>query len=230
MSVVGDVRRAIGFERVGSNAVEIIGGGGSQDSKTRTLGAGSSTNKSINDTANSRFLNFNFDCGAASGDNRGMYLRLWLTGGAGGEALRVFTTMDASAGTAHGAHISLNFALTKVLSGQGVAMRSTLHVPNDATPTGTLAACQGEIYCDGNSADISGTTAHGLFRGVVAGGNSTAQNLVKYLFTLSIPTGSGNMRETGITAATINAATTEAIRIWVEGVGLRFIPVATAIA
>ena len=195
----------------------------------KLLGAGTSASPAIMSTVGTNAIQFYVRHTGASGDNRLMYLRLYLQGGAGGECLRAFTTVNTSAGTAHGAHISLSFALTKALSGLGVASRNTLHLPNDTSATGTLAATQSELFLDGTSATL-GTAAVALHRYIVDGGDATAKARVKNLLSLSIPTGAGNMRETGIVAATMAAATTEAIRINIEGVGTRFIPIATAIA
>lgn len=159
--------------------------------------------------ANSRFLDFNFENAATSGDNRGMYLRLFHTGtGGGGEALRVFTTVNANCGTAHGAHISLNFLNTagaSETSGLGVAGRNTLHIPNVASwaPTGTYAAVQAEIYSDGSLSDPAGMTKLSFLR-IVNGGNATGRADVDddaFLMELSgFTNASGNM-VSGNTAA-----------------------------
>ena len=75
------------------------------------LGAGTSTNKFTTATANTKFMEFRLENSATSGDNRGQYLRLYLSGaGGGGEASRIFTTeKNVAAGNAHGQHCSLNF-------------------------------------------------------------------------------------------------------------------------
>ena len=137
--------------------------------------AGNSTTRLQTSSANTKFLQYYFENTATSGDNRGMYLRLYLSGaGSGGEAARIFTTInDVACGTAHGAHISLNFASTGELTGLGVAMRATLHVPDDAGWTGgTLAAIQAEIFSDGAASDTDGLTEISFIR-VVNGGNSS---------------------------------------------------------
>lgn len=141
------------------------------------LGSGNSTAalRMTTATANKRFMNFYFENTATSGDNRGMYLRLYLGGaGGGGEALRVFTSIDdVAAGTAHGAHISLNFTSTGSVTGLGVAGRNTLHVPNDASwAPGTIAAVQAEIYSDGANSDTDGATEVSFIR-VVNDGNAS---------------------------------------------------------
>lgn len=164
---------------------------------------GTSTAPVTKDTADMKFMAFYFDNGATSGDNRGMYLRLYHTGDGtgGGEALRCFTTVNANIGTAHGAHLSLNFEATaggSECSGLGVANRCTLHIPNVASwaPTGTYAAIQAEIYSDGANSDPAGMTDLSFFR-VVNGGNATGAADVDddaYLFSIQgFTAGTGNM-------------------------------------
>ncbi len=116
---------------------------------------GDSTTRMVNDTANYRFLNYNFDNGATSGDSRGMYLRQFITGaGGGGEAARIFSTVEDVAGaTVRGAHISLNFADTGTVTGLGVALECTLHIANQATQAGTLAPIKLAINSDGSTSD-----------------------------------------------------------------------------
>ena len=145
------------------------------------MGRGNSTTKYGTDVANSRFFDFNLENSATSGANRGMYLRIAFTGaGTGsGESLRAFTNVDANIGTAHGAHISLDFAATaggSECSGLGVANRCTLHIPNIASwaPTGTYAAVQSEIYSDGSASDPAGMTELSFFR-VVNGGHASGK-------------------------------------------------------
>ena len=149
--------------------------GGRNGSTAHVLGAGTSSSKVVCDTANTKFMEFRFDCGATSGDNRGMYLRLYTTGaGGGGEALRAFHTVeDVAAATVHGAHLSLSFGSTGSCTGQGIATRSTLHLPNEALTASnvTYSALQAEIYCDGASSDPAGNYISYLR--FVNGGNAT---------------------------------------------------------
>ena len=138
-------------------------------------GIGSSSDRETTSTAGANFLEYRLENSATSGDNRGEYLRLYLTGaGGGGEALRVFTTVeDVAAGTAHGAHISLNFGTSGTVTGQGIASRNTLHIPATALASNvTMAAVQAEIWSDASTSDPGGSTILSLFRGV-NGGNAT---------------------------------------------------------
>jgi hypothetical protein len=109
---------------------------------------------------------------AATGTTRGQYWRLYLTGGAGGECIRAFTTIenDTPADTVNGAHISLNFGSSDGnVTGLGTAVRGTLHIP-DRSLGGTTTAIQAELWADGSSSALGGTTS---FIRCVAGGDQT---------------------------------------------------------
>ncbi len=166
---------------------------------------GTSASRIVEDTANMRFININVDNGATSGDNRAMYLREFLTGtGGGGEALRAFTTVeDVRGGTAHGAHISLNFGDTGSLSGLGVAMRATLHIANQAYTSlpGTFAAIQPEIWSDGASSDPVGLTELSLIRCSIGGHANGIADVDDDAFLLVLTggtIGSGNIVESSV--------------------------------
>jgi len=145
------------------------------NSTTPLVLAGSSSAPITFTSANTKTLQYYFNNKATSGDNRGMYLRLYLSGaGSGGEAARIFTTInDVACGTAHGAHISLNFADSGELSGLGVAGRNTLHIPDDAGWTGgNLSPLMAEIYSDGAASDPDGVTNLSYIQ-IVNGGDSS---------------------------------------------------------
>lgn len=155
--------------------------GGSSNSAV-VWGQGTGAAPVVSSSANVNFLEHRFSSTTttAASDVRGYYLRLYIDGSTtgGGEALRAFTTVNASIGTAHGAHISLNFGASGAVSGQAIAGRNTLHLPS-GTATGTLAPLQGEIYLD--AADSAPSAAHGLLRLVVDGdatNKATVDNLM----------------------------------------------------
>jgi hypothetical protein len=143
------------------------------------MGIGNSTGRAQANAAGRNFLSFYFENYATSGDNRGMYLRQYLSGaGAGGEAARLFTTVNnVAAGTAHGAHISLSFGTTGTVTGLGVASRNTLHIANQATQAGTLAASQAELYADGSASGVAGTDVT-MLRFIVDGHADGIANIV----------------------------------------------------
>jgi len=148
-------------------------------SNALVMGIGTSSGRAQANAASRNFLSFYFENFATSGDNRGMYLRLYHSGaGAGGEAARLFTTVNnVAAGTAHGAHISLNFASTGTVTGLGVASRNTLHIANQATQAGTMAATQAELYADGSDSALAGTDAT-MLRFIVDGHADGIANIV----------------------------------------------------
>ena len=204
-----------------------IGGKGIDFGRTESgallHGAGTSTTRPTSATANTKFLSYYVECSASSGDNRGFYLRYYLSGGAGGEAARLYTSLTAAAGTAHGAHISLDFTSPGKVSGLGVAMRSTLHIINDTSATGTIAAIQAEAWCDGTSSDPTGAQ-HSLIRGTVAGGNSTARDKFLNFLSLAVSSGSGKMVYVGQNEPTWSSKTC-LIKILVNGVPMNLIAV-----
>jgi hypothetical protein len=169
------------------------------------MGVGTSTSRAQANAASRNFLSFYFENFATSGDNRGMYLRQYLSGaGSGGEAARIFNTVNnVAAGTAHGAHISLSFADTGTVTGLGVAMRATLHIANQATQAGTMAAIQAEINSDGATSDPAGSQLS--YIRVVNGGNTTGGADVDddaYLFDIQGHTiATGNMVAASATEA-----------------------------
>lgn len=158
---------------------------------------------------------------ATSGDNRGIYNRFYLSGAGGnGESLRSFTTVNnVTGGTAHGAHVSLSFGTSGKVSGQGVAVRGTLHIPSGGLNAGTYAAVQAEVYADG-----TGTTAvpTALFRGVVDGNATGAASVLTFL-DLAAAAGSGKIIDTDKTAITGKAG----LKVTVNGVAYGYIPIVT---
>jgi hypothetical protein len=141
-------------------------------SGAQLMGLGTSSAPATISAADKKFMSFYLRNNATSGDNRGMYLRLYLGGaGGGGEAARIFTTVkDVAAATAHGAHISLDFGSTGTITGQGIASRNTLHLANQALASNvTLAATQSEIYCDGSDSDPGASTKLSFHRFVLDG-------------------------------------------------------------
>lgn len=200
---------------------------GTKSNNALMLGAGTSSDRESTSTADTNFMEFRFENSAATGDNRGMYLRLYLTGAGagGGESLRAFTTVeDVAKGTVHGAHISVNFGSSGSVTGQAVAMRGTLHIPNTAVSTGTQAAVQAEIYADGSSSDISGIN-HALFRGVV-GGDATGAATVANFLMLSAPAPASNAF---IDTDEGGGAAYAGLAVLIEGVGVKYIPLLDAV-
>lgn len=136
------------------------------------MGIGTSTAQPASSAVDRNWLSFYLKSNAASGTSRGMYLRLYIPDGAGGEAARIFTTVSSNtpADTVNGAHISLSFGSSAGnVTGLGTASRNTLHVPNRSLG-GTTTAIQAELYADGASSANGGTIS---FLRAVLDGNAT---------------------------------------------------------
>lgn len=187
------------------------------------LGSGTSSSYKTTSTAGKNFVSFYFGSSATSGDARGIYNRLYLTGAAGnGESLRSFTTVsDVAAATAHGAHISLSFGTSGSVTGQGAAVRATLHVPTTSTAFGgTVSAGLSEVWFDGTSSTLANTTQHSVHR-FCALGSTAATALCLNVWSLE-GFGTTNTIKTGTVAGT-----KKGIRILIDGV-VHYIDVGTA--
>lgn len=172
------------------------------------MGAGTNSDPVTSQSTGINFIDFRTKSTATTGDIRGMYLRHYLSGGAGGDGARIFATVDSAIGTAQGAHISLSYGATGATSGQAIAMRGTLHIADRATSIGTAAAVQAEVFCDGNDSAATGTLS--LFRAVVDGGDETARNTVDYFMT-------GVQLGSNIFAAESSAAVSHTLKCNING-------------
>ena len=161
---------------VGENAEPAI-----NPSNALLMGVGTSTARAKVSDADKNFMTFYLENSATSGTNRGMYLREYISGaGGGGEALRVFTTVNnVAAGSVHGAHISLNFGTSGTVTGEGLAMRGTLHLADQALASNvTLSALQAEIYCDGSATDPGDNTLLSFLRFNLDGNSEGIANTI----------------------------------------------------
>jgi len=217
-----------------------VNGTGAAAASGLLLGGGTTADPVTTSTADAKFIELRCETTATSGDNRLAYLRYELGGTGGGECLRALTRIDANVGTAHGAHISLAFTATAGVSecsGLGVAARATLHIPNVASwaPTGTYSAGMFEIYSDGTASDPAGMTELSVLQLSNSGDGTGKADVDTDAFLLSVQgftvgdEAADKVWINTITAATINAACTEALKIKV-GSNTRYIPIATATA
>lgn len=194
------------------------------------IGNGTSAFPLTNASADKSFIDFRVKSTSATGTTRGLYQRLYLSAGAGGEAGRFFTTVENNTpvDTCNGVHTSLNFGSSAGnISGLGTALRGTVHVPGRSLG-GTVAALQAEFYGDAANGAIGGTAS--FLRCVLDGDASAKGSFDDNGFLMDIQgatAGAAHVFRTGLTASTINAATTCALRIKV-GATTYFIPVATA--
>ncbi len=212
-----------------------INTGAAESASGLLLGVGTSAKPASTSVASAKFIELWAKTTATAGDNRLMYLQYNIAGTAGGETLRAQTTVTGNVNTAHGAHLSLAFSAVasgSSCSGLGAAIRGTLHIPDIASwaPTGTYAAGMFEIYSDGTASDPAGMTELSVLRLCNSGGSGKADvDTDAFLMSLQGWTaGAAKTLATGLTAGTVNAACTVALKIRI-GSTTHWIPVATAI-
>lgn len=210
------------------DAIQLNGAGGGV-SPALVFGVGLSSDPATTATADKNFFEFRTQSTATSGDARGIYNRLYLSGaGVSGESLRSFTTVNnVAAANAHGAHISLNFGTTGTITGQGIATRSTLHLKNEALASNvTMAALQAEIYSDGANSDPGGSTKISYLRCVNDGhanGIADVDDDVNLIEIIGHTIGSGNL----VVAETDETKFSHKIRCNVGGTTLYLMACAT---
>jgi hypothetical protein len=147
-------------------------------------GSGTSTSPLTDATASPNFLGFWVKSSATSGTARGIYMRLYVTAGAGGEAGRFYTTVSSNtpADTVNGVHCSLDFgASAGNVTGLGTAGRFTLTVPGRSLG-GTTAAIQAELWLE-TSAALGGTCS--FIRCVADGAGKAAVDTSGFFFEIA---------------------------------------------
>ena len=142
-------------------------------------------------TADIKMLHLIFDSAATSGDARAMYSFLTVSGAGGaGESVRGRTLISAAAaGSVHGGHFGVEFGAAGQASGQCAGMRATLMIPNSALGAGIYYGGMSEIYAEGASSDISGTTAHAIHAFVCAGNTTGTDTATCTLLFAGLDTG-----------------------------------------
>lgn len=138
--------------------------GGTVASAAVLHGSGSSTYPTTTSTAGKNFLGYWVKSTATSGDARGLYMRLYLSGAGSGEAVRAYATAAAAnvatGGTVNGIHASLSMNASASISGQGFAGRFTFDAAAD---TRTLNGNCAPILVESNIAagnTVPATMAH----------------------------------------------------------------------
>jgi len=178
-----------------------------------------------------KFISIYADITATSGDNRGIYNRLYftVTNSGGGESLRSYTEIgkNVTVATAHGAHISLGMGESTdigKITGLGAAVRCTLGIPNGALLGGTYAALMAEIYSFGTLSDASGVTSLSVLRAVNDGataGKDIVDDKAVLISLAGFASATGSLVYTH--AVTTPGAATGSLKIYIEGVGNKFL-------
>lgn len=217
----------IGVLHVGELSVKksILGGdpfNGSFGTHNAVYAGGGTAAAPITTSADSKnFLEYRCSTTAtgAGSDSRALYLRLYFDGATtgGGEAARIFSTVNEACGTVRGMHVSLNWGASGSVSGLGTALTATLHCPNTGTMTGNLAAIEAQAWMDsGGDDDVVIPATHGLIRASLGGDAGTVGSFVNFLH-LALPAAqivaaSSNTTHM-VTTGTSDTASNTAIRI-----------------
>lgn len=143
------------------------------------FGVGTSVAPATTSVADAKFIEIRAQNSATSGDNRLGYFRFDISGaGGGGECIRAFTDLTAAAGTAHGAHFSLQAGATGYITGSGIGARCQLFIKDEAVASGgTYYGAQAEIYSAGSTSSLAAVTKHAVFS-IAATGNATGMATV----------------------------------------------------
>lgn len=205
-----------------SNRIELFGTVLAASTDGALIKAGSSTTPAstpIATAANSQSM-VRIITGLDHTGSYGVYFRSYIrTAGISADAFRAYgTVLDVAAGTVRGAHISLSFGSTGTVTGLGVALECTLHIANQATQAGTLAALKLAIESDGATSDPNG--AQLSYIRFDNQGNTTGDDDVDtdaYLFDIQgHATGTGTLFQTVTTAYTLGEIT-NSLKIRVGG-------------
>ncbi len=183
-------------------------------------GYGTSTTRAKTGTAGKKFISYYTESDATSDDSRGLYQRHYISGiGGGGEAARLYATVqNVAATTVRGAHISLDFAATGTVTGKGVALECTLHIPNQGTQTGQLSCIDLTINSDGDDSDPAGAVLSYIRIGNqgTTNGKSDVNADVNLFSIQDYTTGSGTFFQTTTTGYVLSEIT-NSIKIRVAG-------------
>lgn len=197
------------------------------DHDGQIAGIGASDNYAQTPSTAGSAFSYYLENKATTGTARGMYLRLKLPSGAGGEAARIFTTVENAtpADTCNGAHISLNFGTSAGnITGEAQAVRGTFHYPTGRTIGGTVAAIKAEAYADGAAPAVSNGA---LIRATIAGDATGVGVLDDNLALINLDggaNGSGNICSAAGNEPTWTSATHK-IRVKVNGTTMYLVAV-----
>lgn len=189
--------------------------GGAASASGLLMGVGTTGSPATTAVVDAFFAEFRTQSSAATGTSRGLYWRHELTGAGGGECIRAFTKLSAAAGTARGAHVSLDVNTSGSITGLGVGVDAQILVSNQALGGGTYGVVNAEIYSAGSSSSVAASNI-AFFR-AVAGGDGTGA--------ATVDTGGDLMSINGLSVGSgklfqVNTAAdaTHALRISIDGV------------
>jgi hypothetical protein len=156
------------------------------------------------------FREYRYTASNVTGDHRGIYTALTLTGaGASGEAIRARTVINAAvAGGVHGLHGGVEFGASGSVTGLAAGVRAT-YMASNGNQAASIYGGMSELYAGGASTDYGTATEHAIHcfnNGGDGTGAATADNV--FAFT--------GLSGTQFCAAT-NAVIDHALQVQVNG-------------
>jgi hypothetical protein len=152
---------AFGTQKSLANKISL---GGANTPTALLHGAGSASFPVTTGTADKNFLGYFLKTTAASGDGRGLYMRLYLGGTGGyGDAVRAFNTVTGTGYSyASGLHGTMQINAGATVTGSGSGVRATLAAAAESrTLVGKLAAAH---ICSDVATGNTLPTVHGFMR------------------------------------------------------------------
>lgn len=130
------------------------------------------------------FREYRYTASSATGDHRGIYTALTLTGtGASGEAMRARTVINAAvAGGVHGLHGGVEFGPNGAVTGLAAGVRAT-YLASNGNQAASIYGGMSELYAAGASTDYGTATEHAIHNFNNAGdatGAATADNVFSF--------------------------------------------------
>jgi len=150
------------------------------------LGGGTSTDPILSSTASEKMASFYTQNSATSGESYGFYWRHKVTGaGSSATVARFYAYTNVASATIQGAQITAETGTAGTVSGLMVGCRGQIIFGANATatPTGTIAGNQSELYFNGtgsSTTDVS--SARCSIHRFVIDGDATARAKVPYVF------------------------------------------------
>ncbi len=185
----------------------------------------------VDDDADTKFFSMYTDCGATSGEARGIYCKLNGTGAGGSiTAARLYgSVVDVAQVDARGAHISLDLGASGTVSGSGQAMTATMMLSNAATQSGTLSAITAEIYSPDAATDPSGCSLAAMrFSNVGSAKDDVDDDCVAFYWDAGWTIGDANMIAKDTTPTTIAGNVNYTIKVRMPDGALGYIPIMSA--
>jgi len=185
----------------------------------------------VDDDADTKFFSMYVDCGATSGESRGIYCKLNGTGAGGSiTAARLYASVaDVAQVDARGAHISLDLGASGTVTGSGQAMTATMMLSEAATQSGTLSAITAEVYSPHADTDPSGCSL-AVFRASNVGNakDDVDDDCVAFYWDSGWTIGDGNMIAKDDTPTTIAGNVNYTVKVRMPDGALGYIPIMSA--